>query len=65
MQTLRALDADAAGATHRDIAVALLGSEAVHERWCRDGGLRSRVRYLLRRGHKLVSGDYRRLLSRV
>jgi len=65
MQTLRALDADAAGATHRDIAVALLGSEAVHERWCRDGDLRSRVRYLLRRGHKLVSGDYRRLLSRV
>ena len=58
---LQALDGAAAGASQRDIAIAIWGRRAVLERWSSDGELRARVRYLLRRGHALVQGGYQKL----
>ncbi|PSD10204.1 hypothetical protein C7E14_21545, partial [Stenotrophomonas maltophilia] len=37
------------------------GAEAVAADWYTDGGLRSRVRRLVRRGQSLMRGGYRRL----
>jgi hypothetical protein len=59
--TLQALDGAAAGASQRDIAIAIWGKRAVLERWSSDGELRARVRYFMRRGHALVQGGYRKL----
>lgn len=59
--TLQALDGAAAGASQRDIAIAIWGGRWVLERWSSDGELRARVRYFLRRGHALVEGGYRKL----
>jgi len=61
---LRALDGAAAGATHREIAVAIFGARSVAKRWTPDGDLRARVRYFLKRGAVLVDGDYRTLIYR-
>lgn len=58
---LQALDGAAAGASQRDIAIAIWGKRAVLERWSSDGELRARVRYFMRRGHALVQGGYRKL----
>ena len=60
---LQALDGKQAGATQRDIAIALFGEEAVLNRWSPDSHLRAQVRHLLRRGQLLVNGEYRALLS--
>lgn len=60
---LQALDARRAGASHREIAVALFGEEVVVQDWDgRSTYLRSRVQRLLRLGKALVQGGYRRLL---
>ncbi|TAM12899.1 MAG: DUF2285 domain-containing protein [Nevskiaceae bacterium] len=61
LRTLQALDATLAGASLREVAVGLFGSAAVAAGWYVDGGLRSRVRRLVRRGRSLMHGDYRRL----
>ncbi|AEA61142.1 DUF2285 domain-containing protein [Burkholderia gladioli] len=61
LHTLQALDAALAGASLREIAVGLFGDEAVAAGWYTDGGLRSRVRRLVRRGQALMRGGYRRL----
>ncbi|WP_027793669.1 DUF2285 domain-containing protein [Paraburkholderia acidipaludis] len=61
LHTLQALDAILAGASLREIAIGLFGDEAVAAGWYADGGLRSRVRRLVRRGQSLMRGDYRRL----
>ncbi|ARS55728.1 DUF2285 domain-containing protein [Ralstonia pseudosolanacearum] len=61
LHTLQALDAMLAGASLREIAEGLFGTEAVVEGWYADGGLRSRVRRLVRRGQGLMRGGYRRL----
>ncbi len=61
MHTLQALDATLADASARDVAVGLFGDERVARDWYADGGLRSRVRRLVRRGGALMRGDYRRL----
>ena len=65
MRMLIALDAEAAGASHRDIAAALFGTERTAARWSDDGELRAQIRYLITRGHTLVAGGYRALLQAV
>ncbi len=61
LHTLQALDATLAGASLREVAEGLFGSDAVVHDWYADGGLRSRVRRLVRRGLTLMRGGYRRL----
>lgn len=61
LHTLQALDATLAGASVREIAEGLFGAETVASDWYADGGLRSRVRRLIRRGQTLMHGGYRRL----
>lgn len=61
LHTLQTLDATLAGASLREVAEGLFGAEAVAAGWYADGGLRSRVRRLVRRGQSLMRGGYRRL----
>jgi hypothetical protein len=58
VRALQALDASQAGASHRDIAQALFGLEAVVLRWHEDGELRAQVRHLLRRAESFMNGGY-------
>jgi hypothetical protein len=58
LRALQALDASQAGASHRAIAQALFGLEAVVLRWHEDGELRAQVRHLLRRAETLMVGGY-------
>ena len=60
LHTLQALDATLAGASLRDVAEGLYGVDAAAG-WYSDGGLRSKVRRLVRRGDALMRGGYRRL----
>ena len=60
LHTLQALDATLAGASLRDVAEGLFGVDAAAG-WYSDGGLRSKVRRLARRGDALMRGGYRRL----
>ena len=60
LHTLQALDATLAGESSRDVAEGLFGADAVVD-WYSDGGLRSKVRRLARRGDALMRGGYRRL----
>ena len=61
MRTLQAHDATQSGASLREVGEGLFGAEAMASGWHPDGGLRSRVRRLVRRGQSLVHGGYRRL----
>jgi hypothetical protein len=65
MRSLQALDGEAAGATHRDIATAIFGEHEVWQRWATNSELRAQIRYFLRRGHRLVDGGYRILLTKA
>ncbi|CAN7364205.1 DUF2285 domain-containing protein [Acidovorax sp. LjRoot129] len=58
LRALQALDASQAGASHRDVAQALFGLEAVVLRWHEDGELRAQVRHLLRRAEAFMHGGY-------
>ena len=58
LRALQALDGTQAGASHRDIAQALFGLEAVALRWQADGELRAQVRHLLRRAEAYMRGGY-------
>lgn len=60
LHTLQALDATLAGASLREVGEGLFGVDAVAD-WYSDGGLRSKVRRLVRRGDALMRGGYRRL----
>ena len=60
LHTLQALDATLAGASLREVGEGLFGADAVAG-WYSDGGLRSRVRRLVRRGNALMRGGYRHL----
>ncbi|MFP5473564.1 MAG: DUF2285 domain-containing protein [Gammaproteobacteria bacterium] len=60
LHTLQALDATLAGASLRDVAEGLFGVDAAAG-WYSDGGLRSKVRRLTRRGDALMRSGYRRL----
>lgn len=57
-RSLQALDASRAGASQRDIAVMLYGTDAVQARWHSDGELRAQVRYLLTRADDLMHNGY-------
>ncbi len=63
MRALQALDGTLAGASHREVAEAVFGSNAVAERWHPDGDMRAQVRRLIRRGETFMKGGYRRLLN--
>lgn len=58
LRAVQALDAVQAGASHRDIAQALFGLEAVVLRWHEDGELRAQVRHLIRRAEAFMTGGY-------
>ena len=60
LHTLQALDATLAGASLREVGEGLFGVDAVAG-WYSDGGLRSKVRRLVRRGDALMRGGYCRL----
>ena len=60
LHTLQALDAALTGASLRDVAEGLFGVDAAAG-WYSDGGLRSKVRRLTRRGDALMRGGYRQL----
>lgn len=59
--TLRALDANLSGASVREVAEGLFGTDAVAQDWHADGALRARTRRLVRRGRNLMRGGYRHL----
>lgn len=58
LRALQALDAAQAGVSHRDIAQALFGLQAVVLRWHEDGELRAQVRHLLRRAEGYMADGY-------
>ncbi|MBP6892892.1 MAG: DUF2285 domain-containing protein [Pseudacidovorax sp.] len=58
LRALQALDAMQAGASHRDLAVALFGSRAVRADWHADGALRAQVRHLIARAEGFMRGGY-------
>lgn len=60
LHSLQALDATLAGASLREVAEGLFGVDAATD-WYSDGGLRSKVRRLVRRGDALMRGGYRQL----
>jgi hypothetical protein len=62
VQALRALDGRLDGATHREIAAALFGANAVPERDWISHELRDRTARLVRLGMSMMNGGYRRLL---
>lgn len=60
---LRALDGSIAGASHREIGIALFGNARVERDWADPGDhLRDMVRRAVRRGRSLMNGGYRRFL---
>jgi hypothetical protein len=59
---LRALDGRLDGATHREIAAALFGENAVRKRDWISHDLRDRTARLVRLGLTMMNGGYRRLL---
>lgn len=61
---LRALDAEAAGASQRDMARYVFAGAYTDETWLSpDRPLREKIRRALRRGHALMHRGYRRLLG--
>lgn len=63
---LQALDAQAEGATHREIAVALFGEADVWQRWTHDNSeIRAQTRYLLKCANALMKSGYRDLLTGI
>lgn len=64
LRALQALDGEAAGASHREIAEVIFGAQDIFQRWTTNSELRAQIRYLLRRGHHLVSSGYRQLPNR-
>jgi len=63
VRALQVLDGLAAGASQRELAVALFGSAAVARGWQPDGALRAQVRYLIGRARALIVGEYRSLIA--
>jgi hypothetical protein len=61
---VRVLDGRLAGASYRDIAVALFGPDRVSEDWNAAGDhLKNRIRRAAQRGAALMQGGYRALLK--
>lgn len=61
LRALQAIDGVRSGASHRDIAVVLVGVDTAKERWSTDGELRAQVRYVVARAEALMGGGYRSL----
>ncbi|MER9670625.1 DUF2285 domain-containing protein [Mesorhizobium sp. M0203] len=62
-RVLRALDGSIAGASHREIGLALFGRARVEQDWAHPGDhLRDSVRRAVRRGRSLMNGGYKRFL---
>lgn len=62
---LIALDGERAGRRRRDIATAIFGENRVNADWAEPHGrLKAIVKRSLERGHRLLEGDFRRLLVR-
>jgi len=62
---LQALDGYLAGASQRQIAISLFGSNRVERQWRDAGGhIRDRVRRAIGRGRHLMTAGYRELLRR-
>ncbi|WP_292675169.1 DUF2285 domain-containing protein [Mesorhizobium sp.] len=61
---LQALDGSRSGASHREIAEALIGEPRIQADWKdpRDH-LRDRIRRAIRRGHALMNGGYKDFLA--
>ncbi|QNG49728.1 DNA -binding domain-containing protein [Sphingobium yanoikuyae] len=65
LMALRVQDALIAGASQREIAIALFGAERIPVDWrSASDSLRSRVRRLVREARILAGGRYRGLLGR-
>ena len=63
-RALQAFDGYRAGASQREIAVALMGEAVVRDEWNgRSDFLRARVQRILRYGRKMADGGYRELLK--
>ena len=62
-RALQALDGVARGASQREIARVLLGSDAVISNWSSDSAMRAHVRALIQRGRRFVNGEYRTLIG--
>lgn len=58
----QAYDGARAGATHREIAIALFGAKRVETDWAAGEDMRMRVHRLIRTAERLVEGGYLRLL---
>jgi hypothetical protein len=63
MRSLQAIDGARSGASQREIARAIFGTDAVNAQWSPDGELRAQIRYFLRRGTAFTGGAYRILLD--
>jgi len=63
LRALQVLDGLAAGASQRELAVALFGADAVARGWQPDGATRAQARYLIRRAQALMAGEYRSLIA--
>lgn len=64
IEVLRVADALDAGASQRDIAAALYGSDRISSDWrTASDSLRSRVRRLVREARRMAAGAYRGLLG--
>ena len=64
MRALQALDAEAAGASERDLARLIFGSAEADATW-NASPTRAKIRYLLRHGRALRDGGYRQLLAAI
>jgi len=64
MRALQALDAEAAGASERDLARLIFGSVEADATW-NASPTRAKVRYILRHGRALRDGGYRQLLAAI
>ncbi|WP_428102891.1 DNA -binding domain-containing protein [Candidatus Rariloculus sp.] len=63
-ELLTVLDGRLAGKSWREAAVDLYGAKRVAAEWNTDGWMRSRVRRLGRRAHRLMEGGYRDLVAK-
>lgn len=63
IEVLRVADALSTGASQREIAAGLFGSERVSSDWCGvSDSLRSRMRRLVREARRMAAGSYRGLM---
>jgi hypothetical protein len=62
MRMLQALDGAIAGASQREIATVVFGTQRAAADWSSDSALRAQTRHAIRRARALMNGGYRQLL---